>query len=914
MVDIETNVEEINKVQEMKAYLLKSPTHFGGAKFTRLMRELSNEEIIELFSDDVLKRLDRVIDYDAMSSVFRAVSSLVQEKMWDSVHIQKILLGMGTTSDQELREIIKNKKFFSMQELSKRAKQGKFYYNPVKLRALEVLIRYIKSDAIKEQLHYNQYFHMIVLCSKKVPDSFYTLLDVEKVFNEIVQSDLYRLVDGVSRRLWVQQINCNCSKLLLPPDSKNIFEVTERFTHWYYGDDKRTLGSMLHSKIYGLNSKGVKFDVTVDTLKQLNLQELNVLKSDVNGVVDQQVVNELLGEIIEESFKDGTIFSKKYLDTANLDVPVQRALFKIVVDKSIGNPQYESKILEYLYGVLFTGEYNELEKKALLVSLKNSLIYANENTVGDLFYNPDDLKSAFFLRFNLTARNMNYLHGIDVRQLLKVNVKHINRIVQLLYDPEQDELSDSYSKAIKMYLVFGLEKTLELLGGKYPINKVFLDNVSRLNVTGVEMKAEGKKYLPVVHEEFNRFLFTANNIEALFDEETAIHSSWHYLYNNFENIKDLCKGHVNFAQAETILKEQVNTVRYDLEPDCYRLERFLHEAGLGNKGRYSNEEIYDEMCEIHRKQVRRVESTIPYVKGTMPNGWGYEVMKHDAAIAYVLGYRANCCIRTKDIAHNHLLHALLCENGRILLIYKPDGSIAAFSPLKRNGELIIANSIEAIAKDNQSSSQMIDAFEMGMKEICRVSKETEEKGYLKVATIGNDSMRKPAGEHWPTNIPTPTIYEKNDPVYGSTDCYHSTLHVFYMDEKTKLRDLKYGKVEQKYLDPRKQILACTYDRENLLLQSKIQKMINSVKYTKWLDEGNSKNSFKKTSLGYYDAIFCNEDWYVIVSYYGLQYECLDDDPRARKEMEATIEVINQYSNNRGAIRKLALEYSEKKAQ
>ena len=96
-------------------------------------------------------------------------------------------------------------------------------------------------------------------------------------------------------------------------------------------------------------------------------------------------------------------------------------------------------------------EYNELEKRALLISLKNALVHASEDTIGDLFTRPNDLKSVFFLRFNLTARNMNYLHGIDVRQLMKLNVKHINRIVQLLYDPEQDEISDSYSKAIKMY-------------------------------------------------------------------------------------------------------------------------------------------------------------------------------------------------------------------------------------------------------------------------------------------------------------------------------------------------------------------------------------------------------------------------------------------------------------------------------
>lgn len=90
---------EISKVQEIKDYLFKSPTHFGGAKFTKMMKELSNEEKIELFSNDLLKRLERVVDYETMSSVFRSVPGEVQEKMWDSIYIQKILLGMGTSSD-----------------------------------------------------------------------------------------------------------------------------------------------------------------------------------------------------------------------------------------------------------------------------------------------------------------------------------------------------------------------------------------------------------------------------------------------------------------------------------------------------------------------------------------------------------------------------------------------------------------------------------------------------------------------------------------------------------------------------------------------------------------------------------------------------------------------------------------------
>ena len=905
------NELEINKVEELKGYLLKSNSHFGGSKFYHLTKELTEEEKIALFSDpSVLKRIYKLEDYDTVASVFRIVPAEIQDLMWENVPTQKILLGMGKVTDEELMQLVKNKKFFSMQELEKRNKNGRFYYNPNKLRALQVLLRQIKSVNIQSGLPYNKYFQIILLCSKKVPESFYTLIDVETTFNQIVNSDVYKMGDVKSRELWVQQINNNFPRLLLPHDYKTIFAPTTKFKTWFYGDEKTTLGGMIHSKLYALSKKGFSLEIDMDTLSKLNLQEINVLKSDENGVVDQEFVNQILAKVIDKAIEDGTVFSNQYLDVNNLDVKVQRALFKIVIERCIGNPLYEDKLLEYLYGLLFREEYNELEKNALKISLKNALVYADEDTVGNLFKNSNDLKSLFYLRFNLTAANMNYLYGISVGQLMRINVKHINRIVKLIFDPENDELSDSYSKAIKLYIVFGLERTLELLSGRYAVNKTFFDNVSKLNVSKIEMKLEGKKYLPVTHEEFSRFVFNSHNINALFDEDAAISTSWYYLFNNFDSIKDLCKGHVTLSQAETILKEQVNTVKYDLDPDCYRLEKVLHEAGLGNKGHTTNEAIYDEMCVIHKKQVRRVASTIPYVKGKLANGWGYEVMRHDAAIAYVLGYRADCCIRTKDIAHNHLLHALLCESGRILLTYKPDGTIASFSPLKRNGELLIANSIEAIDKNDGVIAPMVEAFETGMKEICRVSKATEEKNYLKVATIGSGSLRKPAGESWPETIPTPTILEKDDPIYGGTDSYHHKLVVFYKDTNN-LSGLKYGKTEQKYYDERRPILACTWDRENVILQRKVLTRINSVRFTKWIDEGNSKESFEPTRMSYYRAAFCNDDWYVIVDYYGIHSGCLDDDPRAKKEMNAVIATINEYAERKEDIKGYVMTMNKK---
>ena len=62
---------------------------------------------------------------------------------------------------------------------------------------------------------------------------------------------------------------------------------------------------------------------------------------------------------------------------------------------------------------------------------------------------------------------------------------------------------------------------------------------------------------------------------------------------------------------------------------------------------------------------KRTESSIPYIKGEVSNGYFYEMMKLKDPIAFTLGYKGNCCIRINDIAHNHLLHATLCRNGRI---------------------------------------------------------------------------------------------------------------------------------------------------------------------------------------------------------------------------------------------------------
>ena len=336
-----------NRVESLKTHLLKSSSHFGGAKFFRLINEFAEEEKLELFGDKrVLNKIYKLENYDAITAVFRLAPASIQDLMWENNSTQKILLGMEKISDEYLFELKKRKKFFLANEPDRKKYVGKFYYGPNKLRALQVLLRYVKSDKIFDQLSYNKYFHMILLWCDKVPDSFYGVIDVKKTFEQLVKSDVYKICDKYSKQSFVQQANNNYSQILIPPDTNLLYGESQFKTRVsFHYEREKTLATMLGNKLFALAKKNMKLDISAKELKKLCLAEINVLKSDEGNVVDQELINKVLDDVIEDAFVDGTIFSEKYLNLSNLEYKVQCTMFKMIVSKSIGNSQYEEKLL-----------------------------------------------------------------------------------------------------------------------------------------------------------------------------------------------------------------------------------------------------------------------------------------------------------------------------------------------------------------------------------------------------------------------------------------------------------------------------------------------------------------------------------------------------------------------------------------
>lgn len=852
---MENNNEQID-LKDIKLYKSK--------KLINTLKKLTDEQIDILVDSSVIEFISS-LGNNSINSIFRNSSVTMQNKLWTNDKIQRILI-LGTLN------------------------LNKSVCTEHTIRNLQNLNKVTKSQSIKEQLYNNKYFIYVVINSSKIENRFFNIYDLRKTFDGIMKSDEFNLLPSDKQLKIVERLNAYTKDILLPNDFRKRFSNIERILY----DRDRT-----------------KIDKNI--IEQLNFEELLFLdyinySTENNKALRKYILDSvgLNGKSFEEFFteikhKNKLIvekIEKQFHHSFYCPISLEEKIYHILL-KENQSDLIKEKLLKYLIRqILNDSTVNpEMMYNTLKRNLNNDLLSYKD--IKSLINNYDaetkELKLIFYLKFNIALSNAEYLYGITEEQLSKVNVKHINKLKKLLEDKTQDELSLTYGLSIKMYFIFGYERSLEILSGKYgEYNRKFLDNVAKTDVTKIQMKSEGNKYLPNIDKRFINFMFESpkNNhfINMLNDKNSELYKMWYYLYNNYDEILEKSHNVITLKKVNSILvTEKYNVDRNIITPANYLLNdnSFLENIILGNKTPYTNNDVLKKIVEIYSQMKKRVESSIPYVKGVSRDGYTYEMMKFDDPQVFELGYKANCCIRTLDIAHNHLLHATLCRNGRILIIYDKLGDVTAFSPLKRNGNVLIANSIECVDKDlNVKGHSIANAFKEGIEKIVEITKRSNEP--INLVCIGNESHLKPKTTHFPKKYPTPTIFEKNDKIYGGTDNYHKTLDIVYKDENFDLENIESKNPNISYMDPRDEIKfgdfsTRRYENNN----ENIINIINSINY--------SINPTNYTPISIYSIkkVYYSKDWYIAETYQGLKGECLENDYRAKEEFNDYMKMLNK---------------------
>lgn len=834
-------------------------------KLINTLKKLTDEQIDIMVDSSVIEFISN-LDVNTINSIFRNANANMQNKLWTNDKIQRILI-LGTTNLDS---------FISTEQT---------------IRNLENLNKVIKSQAIKDQIYCNKYLIYIVMKSDKIENRFFNSFDLKKVFDAVIQSEEFNSLKADKQLRVIEKLNGYTKEILLPPDFRKRYKNIESILFISDVDkiDSDILEQLTEEELFFLDYINKNVDNN-NALKRYILDSVGTNgKSFEELFADIKKKEESIREKIRNNFRCQDFYRR---------VTLEEKIYHILLNE-VHEELIKEKLLKYLLCRILKNSSIDPEKmyNTLKRNLNNGLIsYRDIKCLTDNYDEAmKDMRLMFYLKFNIALLNARYLHGITVEQLSKVNVKHINKLVKFLEDKTQDELSAIYGVCIKMYFIFGYERSIDILSGNFgQYNRIFLDNVAKTDVTRIEMQAEGNKFLPIIDKRFINFMFETpkNNhfIDMFNNKDSELYKTWYYLYNNYDEVLEKCHNEITLKKVNAILE----TEKYDIDrkiitPDNYLLNNssFLENIILGNKTQYSNNEVLRKIVQIYSQMKQRVESSIPYVKGVSTSGYTYEVMKLDDIQIFELGYKANCCIRTLDIAHNHLLHAALCRNGRVLIIYDKLGDVAAFSPLKRNGNVLIANSIECVNKAEGINTYSIsNAFKEGTKKIVEVTKQSREP--INLVCIGSESSLKPDTTPFPNEYPTPTIFEKDDEAYKNTDVYHKTLDVVYKDSDFDFKNIKSKNPDVSYMDPRDEIkfidfLESRYNNNS----EKVLDVINSINYS--VDPSN----YIPMNKYFIRRVYYSKDWYIAETREGIIGNCLENDFRAREEFNSYMELLNK---------------------
>lgn len=854
----------------MERYNLTDIKFYKNKKLMNKLNEMTEQELRAVIDSSILDFISS-LDKDMVHYIFRNSNAFIQNILWENNDIQRILILNAKPSE-------------------------KFIYSKETIRALEKLNKEIKSQSIRKQIYHNEYFLSVIMMENRIENRFFYPYNLLKVFEGMTNSTVFNKLPLEKQFALIIKLNSYTPELLLPRDFRTKYQNIERVL--------------------------CECDVTKipdNVLQQLNDEErflVDYLKASTNddALIEEYIRSNLIGKglSIDKLFKKIKhkeflieLYRQKHYTRAIPREKLKRRVIDILLFK-IEEEEIKEQFLQFILVQIM--KESRVDKNQVYEALKRNL-NNKQLSYNDIYYlstkrdaTDKDRKLLFYLKFNIALHNTHYLQGITTDQLAKINVKHINKFIPFFKDSTQDELSAIYGTAIKFYLIFGYERGLEILNKKYgeydkissdgKSDKIFLDNVSKTDVSRVEMRKEGKKYLPVIDRRFINFMFAKpmenHFINMLKEKKKVLYKYWYYLYNNYDSILQKCHNEITLKKVSIIL--EIEKYGVDLEkvtPDNYALkeELFLENITLGNRTKYSNNEVFEEIIKIYDKMKQRRESSIPYVEGRTDYGYKYQMMRLNDHRIFEIGYRANCCIRTLDIAHKHLLHAALCRNGRILFIYNEEGSLAAFSPLKRNGNVLIANSIECIDKSSENRNRIAEAFREGMNEIVRITKESKEPIHL--VGIGEEAYLKPKTIPFPNEFQTPTIFEKQDEIYKDTDKYHKKLEIVYMDNNFDLKDIESKDPETSYMDPREEVQYIDFS-----INQETQDKTNAINRINAINYATSEEYVPMDRYMLKEAYY-TKDWYIATTQEGIMGAYLEQDERAKEEYENYMNQINK---------------------
>lgn len=539
----------------------------------------------------------------------------------------------------------------------------------------------------------------------------------------------------------------------------------------------------------------------------------------------------------------------------------------------------DSVVDKYAYSLIYL--FRELTNKTDIIwNLTKVSPFAVINYLNTSILNPSAVK---ILENKLT-----------IEQYKKVNIRHINKIINFLNILYQG--SNNFSKdvalilAYKLYLIFGYENTIDLLNKRFGFldYKTLFNLIINCDVKSVKLTKKNNSYEPILKSEFITFLIgdkKDNNTtlkRMLRGELDIIKNNFYNIYNSFERYQLSIgeKIHLNkliplLGENNLILLPNEYKLTKDIIDNIIKSFRYTDVIGEQPKSFKDEKKWFEEACYFYHTYIeKKVLSSIPRVIGKTKDNYSYEILKLNDPIILTLGYLTGCCFRLNGESSDFLKYCSESPYARVIVIRNEQNEICSMVPIIRNGNVINGNSIE---KNSLGETKKIyDALKQCYDKIIETSKNYEDnpiEAGLVTNLHNNCYSKEKINRH---------IYPiREDSFYTN---YDKRTYIVSCDENFKEDDISLFTPKVIYYDERPEVIVYSWNsKDEKELRPLVEQRVKSIMYN-----NNSKLNFYLSHF-----IICSEDWYLKIDFDYVYGECLTKDPRAIIEYKAVKKYLEE---------------------
>lgn len=545
-------------------------------------------------------------------------------------------------------------------------------------------------------------------------------------------------------------------------------------------------------------------------------------------------------------------------------------------------------VIENLYKL--KSELKKNERQIIIESFINGTIdpvtFTNIKT--SLDYN---VWENYFQKSNMVY-SQSFTNRISMDVLNNINNSHINKIISLIMTNYGDKVSvDMIEIAFTMYLTLGFDRAVDILNSKYgTISYDYLKNLfTKYDLRFVAFEKDGKKMKPILNQKFINILMGSNykvkntplkkllngKLQNTSDEMiylrniSRVHSHWQIIEEEYARKEANSNLHVKI-DIKTIVEIINNFVKIEnrnLDPKLAQTDFFKY-AGRNlqfTKGK-TKKDIIERGLSLSKGMEKVQSKKFPFININR-DGYSLEVLSPKDRSILCMGYETGCCFRPCGNADDKgkdsslLSYCTKTEYGGAIVLKDENGKTVFFSPLLRNGNVLIIHSIESSDPDirkNIGSKKSKLLHEM-LSEYARRTieySEAVEDTPIEVVVLGNlhyvdKSLSKGQIE---VVIPPYTEDDSFDEMYNNLNCGFSIL-----SSSESYTGLKLGSVSYSYRTE-KSIAKEIYINEEKIeeveycmrLKSYITDLINSLPSIKYEERSSVTAEINKLKKEYTD--------------------------------------------------------------